>query len=427
MGASSGAAGRSAGCPAQELLAELVARILPGTSPAVVELRRQVLRVCVDPTARAILLRGPIGSGKSTIGRLIGFAKRIAPLRRADAERRLADLRFEGPGRIDTKLMPWYVEFTVTGLVDELASAQLFGIKKGAATGVQAGPGVFERAQADRSGRAWDGAAVTGGVVFLDEIADLTPILQAKLLPALSGGRFYWVGGEGDPEFERTFHGVIVTATWQPLDAAWIRPDLLSRISAHVIDVPGIADRREDLPLIVEGLQRDVRERYRAQVDRMVVADKEVDRAYWESEIATTECRTVSSADLERLMGVEWSRRGDMRGLVNAVERILIGRQDAAAVLEELAVIDSSPDLDVDAVAALYARLMDREPDEEGLPRHVKEVERMIRNGLKNRLLANPGDRAHLAARLRIDNKVLLDQIRQLDRSRRKTKPRRSS
>ena len=418
---------RSAACPASEPLAELAERVLPGSSPAVEQLRGQVLRVCADPAARAILLRDPIGAEKSTIARLIGFAKRIAPLREAEARQRLEDLRFEGPGRIDAKLMPWYVEFTVTGQVEELASAQLFGIKKGVAKGVQAGPGVFERSQTNQSGRIWDGAAVTGGVVFLDEIADLTPVIQAKLLPVLSGAPFYCVGGEGDSDFERSFDGVVVAATWQPLDASRVRPDLLSRISAHVIDVPGIQERREDLPLIVEGVRRDIVDRYRARVEQMVVSDKNVDRAFWEAQAAAAGSRTIDPSDLQRLARVEWSRYGDMRGLVTAVERILIGQQDADEVLEALAVIDPGSDVAMDETSALYTRLMAREPDVEGLSGHVREAQRETRTDLKRFLLANAPPRARLAARLGIDEKAFLEQVRQLDRSRRKANPRRSS
>src|SRR5262249_34981244 len=155
--------------------------VLPGHAPATEELRGRIVRFCADPSARTLLLRGPVGAGKSTIARLIGYGKRIAPLRDQAARELVRDLRFEGPGRIDGRSMPWYVEFTVTGLIEELACAQLYGIKRGAATGVEASPGVFEKAQKDRGGRLWDGAEVTGGVVFLDEIGDLSPVLQSKL------------------------------------------------------------------------------------------------------------------------------------------------------------------------------------------------------------------------------------------------------
>ncbi|MBK7080433.1 MAG: sigma 54-interacting transcriptional regulator [Betaproteobacteria bacterium] len=87
----------------------------------------------------------------------------------------------------------------LTGLVESLVDLQLFGATKGAYTG-STGPraGLFETAMRGRSESHQDaprGAEVTGGVVFLDEIGDLSPLLQAKLLPVLSGA-LHRLGGE---------------------------------------------------------------------------------------------------------------------------------------------------------------------------------------------------------------------------------------
>jgi transcriptional regulator with AAA-type ATPase domain len=87
----------------------------------------------------------------------------------------------------------------------ELASeeAQLFGTEKGAFTGATSAPGIFERASAGAmtKGSEAAGAKLTGGVVFLDEIGDLAPKVQAKRLPVLSGGVFYRIGTEGGPKY----------------------------------------------------------------------------------------------------------------------------------------------------------------------------------------------------------------------------------
>ena len=105
-------------------------------------------------------------------------------------------MKFDGHNRLALRSMPWYVELTLTGLVENIAEAQLFGSLKGAYTGAVDRAGVFEQAIRGRSpkGREPTASLLTGGVVFLDEIGDLSPVLQAKLLPVLSGAPTVWVG-----------------------------------------------------------------------------------------------------------------------------------------------------------------------------------------------------------------------------------------
>src|SRR5262249_16960731 len=152
------------------------------------------------------------------------------------------------PNRVDLRLIPWFVELALTGLVESLAEAQLFGVVRGAYTGADRDrTGVFEQASTGRAGRnrVGAGALLTGGIVFLDEIGDLSPSLQAKLLPVLSGAPFYRLGGEGNTDYEMVYRGAIIAASWRPLEHR-LRPDLLSRFGSHVIDVPAIAEREED-------------------------------------------------------------------------------------------------------------------------------------------------------------------------------------
>jgi DNA-binding NtrC family response regulator len=257
---------------------------------------------------------------------------------------------------------------------------------------------------------------VTGGVVFLDEIADISHALQAKLLPVLSGGRFYLVGGEGDSTCERTFDGVVITATWQPVGPSLMRQDLLSRISAHVIEVPGIGARTDDLRPIVRGIQEFVIQRYRSLLEQMIHSDPAVDRGFWEAAIAAL--HPVSDEAVGRLAQVDWSCRSDMRGLVNAVERIVVGREDPARVVNDLPTFASPVLAEPDEGAALYSRLFDRASSGEGLLGHVKASQLAGRRALKDYLAADESRSARLARHLGIDERQLVDQVRQLDRSR---------
>jgi hypothetical protein len=112
---------------------------------------------------------------------VIALTKRLSPLRVAEAKRIVEDIRYEGPNLIDRLwMMPWYVELSLTGLVDSIADSQLFGVAHKAFTDVAPRLGVFEKAASGGG----EGAGVTGGAVFLDEIGDLSPNLQMKLLPS---------------------------------------------------------------------------------------------------------------------------------------------------------------------------------------------------------------------------------------------------
>ncbi len=404
-------------CPGEAGLTELVRRVLPGRAPATEELRTHIVRFCADPSARTLILRGSVGAGKSTIARLIGFGKRIAPLRERAARELIADLRFEQPGRIDTRSMPWYVEFTATGLVDELACAQLYGIKRGAASGVEASPGVFERAQMDSGGEPWDGATVTGGVVFLDEIGDLSPFLQAKLLPVLSGGKYYLVGGEGDPHHVRSFDGIVVSATWHPLDAVHMRKDLLSRLAGHVIDVPPLRERLDDFTEIVASVYGFLLTRYRERLSAMAL-DGDFDRSFWEADVARV--RPPTDEEMSQLRAVDWARHGDMRGLITALERIVLAREAADTVIRQLQSVDSATTDSIDDANRLLSRVLARPANGEGVIRHVGAVQLTERRALRQLLAADAGARAQVARQLRIPESRLMDDLRQLDRSRRR-------
>src|SRR4051812_13235636 len=123
---------KSIDVPAKKVMSEFLERGLPGTSRPIVALRSSLLDFTCSLTSRNVLLRGPVGAGKSTVARLVGILKRVAALRAEDARRILDDIKFDGHNRIDLRSMPWYVELTLTGLVETIAESQLFGSTKGA-------------------------------------------------------------------------------------------------------------------------------------------------------------------------------------------------------------------------------------------------------------------------------------------------------
>ena len=228
--------------PAYPCMEVFLVRALPGKSGSIETLRRRILQFATNPSSKSVLLTGPIGAGKSTVARLIAMLKRVAHLDAASAEKILADVPFDRANQINSLYMTsWFVELALTGLVETLAEVQLFGAAKGAFTGAIPKPGIFELASVGRVSNTDVpiAAQTTGGIVFLDEIGDLSENLQAKLLPVLSGGSFYRVGDEGKRDSEIQFRGITISASWKPLNGI-LRPDLLSRLSASVINVPGI-------------------------------------------------------------------------------------------------------------------------------------------------------------------------------------------
>ena len=125
------------------------------------------------------------------------------------------------------------------GISEGLVDSDLFGHTRGAFTGaVKARRGAFERASA--------------GTLFLDEIGELPGSVQARLLRVLEGGEVTRVGGE-DPI---VVGARVVAATHRDLDAeaeqGSFRQDLLYRLNVHVLKVPPLRERPEDIPRLTE-------------------------------------------------------------------------------------------------------------------------------------------------------------------------------
>jgi DNA-binding NtrC family response regulator len=126
----------------------------------------------------------------------------------------------------------------IPALAPTLVESELFGHVRGA----------FTEATRDKKGRL---EMADGGVLFLDEIGDVEPNLQTKLLRFLDSGELFRVGDTAP----RRVNALVVSATNRPLEhdveAGRFRADLLARLG-HAIVLPPLRERPEDVPLLVE-------------------------------------------------------------------------------------------------------------------------------------------------------------------------------
>jgi sigma-54-dependent transcriptional regulator len=132
-----------------------------------------------------------------------------------------------------------FVAQNCAALQEQLLESELFGYKKGAFTGAEADkPGLFDMAH--------------NGTMFLDEIGDLPPSLQAKLLRVLQEGEFRPLGGLNNRKVNVRLLGATNRDLKELVANSQFREDLFYRLQVFPIEVPPLRDRREDLPALAQ-------------------------------------------------------------------------------------------------------------------------------------------------------------------------------
>jgi DNA-binding NtrC family response regulator len=191
---------------------------LRGSSPAAERLFFEL--AAVAPSDLPVLVVGETGVGKEGIARTVHLSSR----RRQGA----------------------FVALNCAAIPSELLEAELFGIGKAVATGVNERRGRFQQAE--------------GGTVFLDEIGEMSPALQAKLLRALQEGEVTPVGGKPVAIDVRVVAATNIRLA-ERIEQGAFRRDLYYRLAGCVLRVPPLAERRDDIPALVEHfLRRAVKE-----------------------------------------------------------------------------------------------------------------------------------------------------------------------
>jgi two-component system response regulator HydG len=227
----------------------------------------------VAPTNEPVLIRGPSGSGKE----LVAWA-----------------LHFSSPRRERA-----FVPVNCTALPEALLESELFGHVKGAFTGASGvRRGLFVEAN--------------DGTLFLDEIGDMPFNLQAKLLRVLEDGLIRAVGSDTT----RKVNVRVLAATNQPIDEhvrqGRFREDLFFRLNVVSLNVPALADRVDDIPMLVEHFVAKARQRN---------PDAKVHR--------------LSPELVSTLAARDWP--GNVRELENLIRRLVIVVGKEVADLEDLA------------------------------------------------------------------------------------------
>ena len=238
-------------------------------SPKMVELLDMVARIA-DSTA-SVLLTGESGTGKDLIARALHFQSR----------------RGAGP----------FVPINCAALPDNLLESELFGHMRGAFTDArQNKTGLFQ--------------AADHGTLFLDEIGEMPISLQAKLLTAIESKRVRPLGATNETAVDVRVLAATNADLQKEIEAGQFRSDLYYRLSAIVLHLPSLRERREDIPLLIKHF--------------LVRAATEAGRPLPEIEADAMDC----------LLHYQWP--GNIRELQNAVQHAVILCRDHSITRADL-------------------------------------------------------------------------------------------
>jgi two-component system response regulator AtoC len=324
--------------------------ILGGDTPKMREVREIIEQVA--DTDITVLIRGESGTGKELVARALY--------------------------QLSARRERQFVKVNCAALPSELLESELFGFEKGAFTGAQRRKlGKFEYANQ--------------GTIFLDEISEMHPALQAKLLQVLQDGEFSRLGGESDIHVDTR----VIAATNRNLEQAVaegaFREDLYYRLNVVTIQLPPLRERKDAIPLLVDHFLRKYNEQYRKELKRL------------------------SEATLEGFLEYDWP--GNVRELENLVKRmVVLGNEQT--VLEEI-VRDqaatrerrSEPLLDFEAVGADL-----QNGGGVDLKAIAKRAAQLAEKRVIEKVLEQTRwNRKEAAARLQISYKALLYKMREND------------
>ena len=224
----------------------------------------------VAPTASPVLIEGESGTGKELVANFIHKKSR----------------RSEGP----------FIVINCAALQENLLENELFGHEKGAFTGASSFKhGLFELAE--------------GGTFFIDEISEMNPNIQAKLLRVVELGEFRRVGGNRQIRVDVRVLAATNRNLEEEVKKGRFREDLFYRLNVVTLSVPPLRERKEDIPMLVD---------YFLRTQGM--------EGGWG--------KAISADALGSLKNYDWP--GNIRELANVLERALILSTGNTITLKDL-------------------------------------------------------------------------------------------
>ncbi|MCK4224102.1 MAG: sigma-54-dependent Fis family transcriptional regulator [candidate division Zixibacteria bacterium] len=240
-----------------------------GSSPKMQEVYKLIRKVA--PTDSTVLIRGESGTGKELIARAI---------------------HFNSP----RKQKP-FVPVDCGVLAQELLESELFGHVKGSFTGaIVTKPGLFEIAD--------------GGSIFLDEIGDVNPNFQSKLLRAIQEREFTPVGGVKPKKVDLRFIVATNKDLEKMVEEKQFREDLFYRLNVISITVPPLKERKDDIPLLAYHFLK----KYAIEMKKDI--------------------KSISVDAMNMLIAYSWP--GNVRQLENVIERAIVMAEADTITTEHL-------------------------------------------------------------------------------------------
>jgi DNA-binding NtrC family response regulator len=305
---------------------------LIGKSPSMQKIYDLIERI--SDSSNNVLITGESGTGKELVAKAIHYS----------------GIRKEGP----------FIAVNCPAIPETLLESELFGYKRGA----------FTDAKTDKKGLIFE---ATRGTIFLDEVTEMPPVLQAKLLRVIEERQVRPLGDTNSYPIDVRIISASNRDIKEMLHQGKFREDLYYRLKVIDIELPPLRERREDIPLLVQHFMNNF--------------DKERKK----------KVTGVSEEALKILMNYSWP--GNVRELENVIQRAMTLCQHEVILPEDL--------------PAPMLQEADENPIEKGL-REKYTLDQLEKEYIRKVLIEVGGNKSRAAERLGLDRKTLYRKLEEI-------------